>query len=119
MSRACARRGREGVMRRPIAMQRAICFMTTCFIRTPFAFRAVALADEDCTAVHVEYLAGDEAGEGSTEEQNRRGDLVDMRGAAQRDERQQLLGRFGVAKDIGGHFGGDPARGDAVAVDAL
>ena len=42
-----------------------------------------------------------------------------MRRAAQRDERQQLLGRFGVAKDIGGHFGGDPAGGDAVAVDAL
>src|SRR6266566_6382490 len=81
--------------------------------------RQDTLADQDCAAVDVEDLAGDEAGEGGAKEQNRRGDLVNVRGAAQRDERQQLLGRFGVAKDIGGHLGGDPAGGDAVAVNAL
>src|SRR5260370_42006798 len=77
------------------------------------------LADEHCAAVDVEDLAGDEAGEGGAEEEDRRGDLVDVRGAAQRDEGQQLLGRFGVAKDTGGHLSADPAGGDAVAVDGL
>ena len=81
--------------------------------------RFSVLADEDCAAVDVEDLAGDEAGEGGAEEEDGRGDLVDVGGAAERDEGQQLLGRFGMAKDIGGHFGGDPAGSDAVAVDAL
>src|SRR5258708_11119222 len=42
-----------------------------------------------------------------------------MGGTAKRDKGQQLLGRFWIAKDVGGHLGGDPAGGDAVAVDAL
>ena len=37
----------------------------------------------------------------------------------QGDLRQQLLGRFGIAKDIDRHLGCDPAGGDAVSVDAL
>src|SRR5882757_3389453 len=77
------------------------------------------LADEDCAAVDVEDFAGDEAGEGGAEEENGRGDLVDVGGTAKRDQGQQLLGRFWIAKDVGGHLGGDPAGGDAVAVDAL
>ena len=77
------------------------------------------LADEDCAAVDVEDFAGDEAGEGGAEEENGRGDLVDVGGTAERNQGQQLLGRFWIAKDVGGHLGGDPAGGDAVAVDAL
>ena len=77
------------------------------------------LADEDSAAVDVEDFAGDEAGEGGAEEEDGPGDLVDVRGAAEGDERQQLLGRLGVVEDIGGHLGGDPAGGDAVAVDSL
>ncbi len=77
------------------------------------------LADEDSSAVDVEDLTRDEAGEGCTEKEDRCGDLVDVSGTAERDQRQQVLGRFGIAKDIDRHLGGDPAGGDAVDVDSL
>ena len=86
---------------------------------TPFHASVLRSTDEDRAAVDVEDFAGDEAGEGGAEKENRGGDLVDVGGAAEGDERQQLFGRFGVAEDSDGHLGGDPAGGDAVAVDSL
>ena len=84
-----------------------------------FKPRRYSLADEDCAAVDVEDLAGDEAGEGGAEEEDGSSDLVDVGGTAERDQGQQLFGRFGVAKDTGRHFGGDPSGGDAVDVNSL
>ena len=44
------------------------------------------LADEYRATVDVEDFAGDEAGEGSAEEEDGSGDLFDVRGAAEGDE---------------------------------
>jgi hypothetical protein len=77
------------------------------------------LADEYRATVDVEDLAGDEAGEGSAEEEDGCCDLFDVRGAAEGDQGEELLRYLGVVEDVFGGFGGDPAGGDAVAVDAL
>ena len=100
------------LVRRPSAIERASCFIPTPVSRRPLAYK-------NCSAVDVEDLAGDEAGEGGAEEEDGCGDLVDVGGTAEWDQGQQLLGRFGLAEDSDGHFGGDPSGGDAVAVDAL
>jgi hypothetical protein len=55
--------------------------MTNLFQKT-----SETLADEDCAAIDVEDLAGDEAGEGGAEEEDGRGDLVDVGCAAEWDE---------------------------------
>jgi hypothetical protein len=81
--------------------------------------RLQGLAYKDCSAVDVEDLAGDEPGEGGAEKEDGCCDLVDVGGTAERDLGQQLLGRFGLAEDSDGHFGGDPAGSDTVAIDSL
>ncbi len=73
---------------------------------------------QDGAAVDVEDFAGDEAGEGSAQEEDGAGELVDVRGAAEGDGGHHFFRRFGVVEGSGGHLGGDPAGGYAVAVDS-
>ena len=77
------------------------------------------LADEYRATVDVEDLAGDKAGEGSAEEEDRCCDLFDVCGTPEGDQGEEFLRYLGVIENFCCGVGGDPAGGDAVAVDAL
>src|SRR5438046_956597 len=76
-------------------------------------------ADQHGAAVHVENLAGDEAGGFGTKKEHWRGDLFRRGGAAQRNGGINFFADHGIAERRRGHVGSDPAGSNAVDADAV